>query len=56
MVVNFWSKPNEQNALTTELDDYFYDFGERRGIQLKQSIVDVFTTAVLKVARARFTK
>ncbi|MEC5181691.1 type I restriction endonuclease subunit R [Arthrobacter sp. CG_A4] len=56
MVINFWTKPNEQNALATELDDYFYDFGERHGVQLRQSLVDSLTTAVLKVARARFTK
>ncbi len=56
MVVNFWTKPNEQNALATELDDYFYVFGERRGIALKQSVVDVLTASVLKVAKARFSR
>ncbi|WP_028280359.1 type I restriction endonuclease subunit R [Arthrobacter sp. H5] len=54
MVVNFWTKPNEQNALATALDDYFYDFGERRGVQMQQSVVDSLTSSVLKVARARF--
>jgi type I restriction enzyme R subunit len=56
MVVNFWTKPNEQNALATELDDFFYDFGERRSIQMRQPIVDSLTNAVLTVARARFRK
>lgn len=56
MVVNFWAKPNEQNALATELDDFFYDFGEQRGIQMRQRIVDGLTGAVLTVARARFRK
>jgi type I restriction enzyme R subunit len=56
MVVNFWTKPNEQNALATELDDFFYDFGERRGIQMRQPVVDSLTNAVLTVARARFRK
>jgi hypothetical protein len=55
-VVNFWAKPNEQNALTTELDDFFYDFGERRGVQMRQPMVDHLTNAVLTVARARFKK
>ncbi len=56
MVVNFRAKPNEQNALATELDDFFYDFGERRGVRMRQPVVDSLTTAVLKVARARFKK
>jgi len=56
LVVNFWTKPNEQNALATDLDDFFYDFGERRGIQLRQSVVDSLTAAVLQVARARFKR
>ena len=55
-VVNFWAKPNEQNALATELDNFFYDFGERHGIQLRQSMVDSLTNAVITVARARFQK
>lgn len=56
IVVNFWAKPNEQNSLATELDDFFYDFGERRGIQMSQPMVDSLTKAVLTVARARFRK
>ncbi|MFB9654899.1 type I restriction endonuclease subunit R [Pseudarthrobacter oxydans] len=56
MVVNFWSKPNEQNALATALDDFFYDFGEVRGVRLRQPLVDSLTNAVLTVARARFRK
>jgi type I restriction enzyme R subunit len=56
MVINFWTKPNEQNALATELDDFFYDFGERHGIQVRQPMADTLTNAVLTVARARFRK
>ncbi|WP_282329735.1 MULTISPECIES: HsdR family type I site-specific deoxyribonuclease [unclassified Pseudarthrobacter] len=55
-VVNFWTKPNEQNALATALDDFFYDFGERRGIQMRQPVVDSLTRAVMQVAKARFKK
>ncbi|MFJ6280798.1 type I restriction endonuclease subunit R [Arthrobacter subterraneus] len=55
MVVNFWRKDNERNALATELDDFFYDFGERRGIAMRQAMVDSLTAAVLEVAKARFT-
>lgn len=56
MIVNFWSKPNEQNALATELDDFFYDFSEQHGIRIKQAMVDSLTSAVLAVAKARFRK
>ena len=56
MVVNFWAKPNEQNALATDLDNFFYDFGERHGIQMRQPMVDSLTNAVITVARARFRK
>lgn len=54
IVVNFWAKPNERNALATELDDLFYDFGDRLGVPLTQAVVNTFTAAVLNVARARF--